>query len=181
MKPIAHFENRYKITNKGEVLNLANNTYLKPLRQNNGYLCVGLADGEGNHKRLTIHRLVALHFLPNPYEHDQVNHINGNKEDNSVSNLEWASPKENIHHAFKTGLRKGYMSADDKEFYLQEILDGKQVVQLAKEIGRRQESLSRMLRETAKRLGIHDQWVTAMKENRRATAIKNIAKANTQV
>lgn len=70
------------------------------------------------------------------------------------------------------------MSADDKELYLKQVLDGQSVPELALSIDRAPETLSKMLRETAKRLGIHDQWVTAMKEARRASALRNLTKIN---
>ena len=70
------------------------------------------------------------------------------------------------------------MSADDKEKYLADVLAGQSVPELAQSIGRAPETLSKMLRETAKRLGIHDQWVTAMKEARKNAAIRNLSKIN---
>lgn len=64
--------------------------------------------GEKRQKTYYIHRLVAQHFLPQPLPHQtQVNHIDGNKENNCVSNLEWACPRENIKHSHETGLSKG--------------------------------------------------------------------------
>ena len=64
--------------------------------------------GEKRQKTYYIHRLVAQHFLPKPLDHQtQVNHIDGNKENNCVSNLEWICPKENIKHSHETGLSKG--------------------------------------------------------------------------
>lgn len=179
MKPIARYEQRYLISRNGQVINLANNTPLTPIENPNGYFKVGLANGKGGHEQLLLHRLVALHYLPNPYGHPEVNHKDGNKGHNRWRNLEWVDEIGNAQHALRTGLRPGYMSADDKEMYLFEVLGGTQVVTLAAKIDRGQESLSKMLRETAKRLGIHDQWVAAMKENRRATAIRNLATINT--
>lgn len=178
MKPIAHFENRYKISPNGEVLNLANNTPLTPIQHDNGYFVVGLADGVGGHKIVSIHRLVALHYIPNPYEYPQVNHVDGDKANNHKDNLEWSTPLGNIQHALRTGLRKGYMSADDKEKLLQEVLSGAQVKDIAARESRRPETLHKMLRDTAKRLNLSEQWTTTMQENRRAAAIQNIQKHN---
>lgn len=62
-------------------------------------LCVG-----GQCLNRKIHKLVAEAFIPNPDNLPQVNHIDGNKQNNTVSNLEWVSRAENIQHAFRTGL-----------------------------------------------------------------------------
>ena len=177
MIPIANFENRYKIDSTGKILNLANNTLLNPSLQADGYLTVGLANSGNPNTTLSVHRLVALHFLPNPYQHPQLNHKNGDKTDNKVENLEWCTAKHNINHALETGLRSGYMSADDKEMYLNRVLNGEQVKDIGKEIGRAPETLSKMLRETAKRLNIHHKWTAQMYKNRREAAIRNLRNA----
>ncbi len=58
----------------------------------------------GKRKGMLIHRAVALTYIPNPYNKAEVNHIDGNKLNNHVSNLEWCTHSENMKHAFKTGL-----------------------------------------------------------------------------
>ena len=68
-----------------------------------GYKIVTLTNKESK-KTLKVHRLVALAYLPNPLHKDQVNHIDGNKTNNVLSNLEWSTQSENQIHAHKTGL-----------------------------------------------------------------------------
>ncbi len=76
---------------------------LTPQKDNKGYLRVrmSLHDRKVSAK---IHRLVAIAFIPNPENKPQVNHINCNKEDNRVENLEWVTNGENQIHAYKNGL-----------------------------------------------------------------------------
>ena len=68
---------------------------------NRGYFSVGI-----RRKTFMVHRLVALAFIPNPEQKPHVNHIDGNKLNNHVSNLEWCTAKENNLHARQTGLHK---------------------------------------------------------------------------
>lgn len=74
---------------------------------NNGYLRVELWDA-GAGRKYSVHRLVALAFIPNPERKPQVNHIDGDKANNAVENLEWATQSENQIHAYRTGLQQGY-------------------------------------------------------------------------
>ena len=178
MKPLARFEQRYMISNDGYVLNLANNRKLIPVVNRNGYLKVSLATGDGGHVQALLHILVAKHFIPNPYDHPQVNHRDGVKAHCWENNLEWCDPAYNSHHALQHGLRPGYMSAGDKEAYLARVLEGEQVKDIAFAIGRRPETLHKMLRQTAKRLGIHHQWEAQMKQNRIRAALLNLETVN---
>lgn len=63
-------------------------------------------------KTYTVHRIVARMFIPNPNELPQVNHKDGNKLNNNVSNLEWSTGSDNIKHAYKTGLLKKYFRGE---------------------------------------------------------------------
>ena len=60
----------------------------------------------GKEKMYYIHRIIAITFIPNPYGKTEVNHIDGNKVNNTVKNLEWVTPSENQMHAFLKGLQK---------------------------------------------------------------------------
>ena len=70
---------------------------------------------DGHHKLNLVHRMVAQAFIPNEKNYNQVNHINCNKQDNRVENLEWCSPKENMKHAWENNLYKGKKVAKYKD------------------------------------------------------------------
>ena len=175
-QPIARFEQKYLISNRGVVWNLGKERESRQFKTN-GYKHVVLKLN-GQSAQMLVHRLVALHFLPNPYEHPLVNHKDGVKTHNLLSNLEWASHEQNCQHALQTGLRSGFMSLATKRALLARVLAGELIQDLAQEIGRGKETLSRMLRVTAERDGLCDAWKTEMKRRRALAAIRQLEAFN---
>lgn len=94
----------YEVSNDGTVRNIKTNTVLDGSHDSRGYRVVSIWH-ENKMYTKKIHRLVAIAFIPNPENKPTVNHKDGNKNNNCVSNLEWATHQENIDHAIETGLR----------------------------------------------------------------------------
>ncbi len=114
IKIVNGFNNRYSVSASGNVYSMVKRkegvqaTPVKELKPSNnkGYLRVALRREHWNDPLTSkyVHRLVAEAFLPNPNGYEEVNHIDGNKMNNHVSNLEWCSHAQNITHAWETGL-----------------------------------------------------------------------------
>ncbi len=88
------FNGKYAISNKGRVKNINTNRILGGKYDGAGYKAVQL-DG----KNYNVHRLVALAFIPNPQNLPHINHIDEDKLNNDVKNLEWCTPSENVRHS----------------------------------------------------------------------------------
>lgn len=111
---IAGFEGKYQVSNLGNVKSVAkqiscHQTYLRsqreiilrPSKKKNGYLAVSLSF-DSKRTYISVHRLVALNFIPNPDKKEVVNHLDGDKHNNRVDNLEWNTQSQNVKHCFKS-------------------------------------------------------------------------------
>lgn len=114
-RDIKGYEGLYQVSNFGRIKALPkkrnNGTgyyiqkekIMKPQLKNKRYLGIYLTK-EGKHKNYLIHRLVAENFILNPNNYPQINHIDCNKLNNNVNNLEWCTQEWNLEHALKNGL-----------------------------------------------------------------------------
>lgn len=100
-KPVVGYEDIYEISDKGRLKSLVKGyPMLRKCSPHKtlGYPYTSLSD-EGKTKMAYIHRLVAEAFIPNPQNKEEVNHKDGNKANNDISNLEWVTHQENMNHA----------------------------------------------------------------------------------
>jgi hypothetical protein len=107
MKDIKGYEGIYAITNTGKVWSYPRRhqrkgKFLEERGNGNGYSYANLQK-EGNRKYVGVHRLVAVAFIPNPLNKPCVNHIDTNRKNNNVSNLEWCTQSENCKHTKNIG------------------------------------------------------------------------------
>ena len=115
-RPVKDYEGLYEVSDTGLVKSLEKrvdrgkchrswSTHIRAFGKDaNGYLRVSLSK-DGVNKTHKVHRLVAQAFIPNPDNLPQVNHIDGDKTNNNVDNLEWCTQSENMRHAYKLRLK----------------------------------------------------------------------------
>ena len=93
----------YVVSPCGKIRSLKSDRVLAQFKNNRGYPTVGITT-KGKQKTYFVHRIVAETFLYRDENRTDVNHINGIKEDNSISNLEWVTKSQNVRHAIETKL-----------------------------------------------------------------------------
>ena len=159
----------YSVTRSGEVISYKFYNTDKPKviahsKLDNGYHIVNLLIN-GKEKTYRVHRLVAETFIPNPDSdlYVEVNHKNGNKDDNSEDNLEWVTCSENIKHAYATGLASGRKGEKHHNATITES-DAHKICQLLAHDG-----LS--MKEVSKKLGISYSIIKKIKNGQRWTHV----------
>ena len=110
MSPIGY--SKYDITMTGAVYSRITYEYMIGAPSKDGYPRVYIIGDDGHGRTEITHRLVAKMFIPNPENKPEVNHIDGDKTNNSVTNLEWVTGWENVLHALRTGLRISALTDD---------------------------------------------------------------------
>lgn len=122
---IEYYKDEYLVSNLGNIKSLKNNIIMKPSRLYNGYLTIPLTRN-GYTTRYTVHRLVATAFIQNPNNMPQINHKNGIRTDNNITNLEWCTAQENIKDAINRNRGRGYIKVGGQPKKVKQYaLDGK--------------------------------------------------------
>lgn len=166
-KIIDDFPN-YTITSDGVITNTKTNHIKKVWQCKNGYLYVDLQH-LGHKVKQPLHRLLMAHFVPNPDNKRTVNHIDGNKLNNDLSNLEWATDAENMQHAYDTGLNhtpRKTSAIDADNLFLTRIMLGTTITTLAKELGVGLSQLSIRMKEASVRLNMEIEYADELRRQK---------------
>lgn len=174
-KDIPGFENLYSVSNYGRIMRIGHHRIscrynkkgkfystkiLRCSTNSQGYVNTQIRRLNGTFETFKVHRLVAMLFISNPKDKPQVNHIDGNKQNNKVDNLEWCTNGENGKHAWDTGLRTKLCGADNKF--------SKQIDQF--DINGNYIKTWCSIGEITRKLGISHSLITATCQNRQKTS-----------
>lgn len=166
-KVIDNFPN-YTINVDGTITNITTGYIKRPWLCKNGYLYVDLQH-LGYKRKYPLHRLLATHFISNPTNKRTVNHIDGNKINNTIANLEWATDSENMQHAYNTGLNYQVRKTSNEEadsLFLTRIMLGTTITALAKELNVSLSQLSYRMKEASVRLNMEIEYAEELRRQK---------------
>ncbi|MDF2036578.1 NUMOD4 domain-containing protein [Cytobacillus oceanisediminis] len=157
-RDIEGYEGIYQVSSNGRVKRVGNGKerILKPSSNNLGYHIVTLS-ANNQRKTQSVHRLVALHFIPNQENKKTINHVDGDKSNNHVTNLEWNSYSENLKHAYKSGLNKGRTDSSIGAVKATNLKTGEEIIFLSQA-------------HASKALNIHDGNIAKVVNGKRKSA-----------
>src|SRR3990167_8090173 len=98
-------EKRFQAEKSGRIFDSLKKRFVTQVKQTDGYLQFRFWDGV-RRRAVSVHRIIASTFIPNPLQLPQVNHKNGIKTDNRIENLEWCTQSQNIRHSYSMGMHK---------------------------------------------------------------------------
>lgn len=124
----------YYINDSGEIRNINTGNFIKKKIETDGYIRVSLMKKSGGTTYVQLHRVLMMAFKPvENMEKLQINHKDGNKQNNSFDNLEWVSPQANIQHSIKNGFTKfEYLQGEKTNFAHYTEADALKVIELLK-------------------------------------------------
>lgn len=146
-KDVVGYEGLYKVSNKGRLYSIKRKRKMNPTTSKNGYKRVKLYTN-GKFKTVFVHRIVATAFLDNPENYPVVNHLDENKLNNNVENLQWCTQKQNVNHGTGQQRRTEAVKMLVKQYTLdgQYIATYKSAVDLQELYGFHQSAISRVCR-----------------------------------
>ena len=172
---IKNYEGLYEVSNTGLVRSIARDkTLALNPHKDTKYLVVSLWKNNKG-KNFYVHRLVCEAFIPNPNELPEVNHIDGNRQNNHTNNLEWVDRQGNIKHAIETGLRTYTSRLTNKEFLelLKLVINGKTYQELSQEVNYQVPYLSTKLRKIARDNNLEGQLDNALSKQKQERLSKH--------
>ena len=116
----------YLACSDGYIINAKTGKILVGEIKKTGYREVTMTDADGSPRYVLLHRIIASCFCKKSDKADEVNHIDGNKDNNAADNLEWVSHNENLKHAYENGLRENDVSA--KKVIATNMENGEEIV-----------------------------------------------------
>ena len=133
--PVLGYEGLYIVSDRGNIFSLRRNIILRGRKNHRGYWQVNLCKN-GRMTTHRVHRLVATHFVPNPENLPEINHINENKIDNRAENLEWCDRSYNVNYGDRTTKQKIKVSIPVVQFSLSDerIAEFPSVIQASREL-----------------------------------------------